>query len=325
MLPLSKSPAPTAPAYQPSGMTAEPESLAPAASSAASLGDWVRLLRPKQWVKNAFVIAPLLFSGRALQADAVLASLGTLALFCLLASGIYVLNDIVDRVADRSHPIKRNRPIASGRISPRTAAPVGVALVVAALWLGFVISPMVFAVGVAYLLLNIFYSIRLKHVVIVDVFCIAAFFLLRLLGGTAAIHVHASVWLLLCGGLLALYLGFAKRRHELVTLQARSSDHRAVLTEYSAAFLDQMSMVLLSVTVVSYIMYTLTSETAKAVGGEWLSYSTVFVLFGVFRYLFLVHRDQGGNPAETLLTDKPLLTVVVLWLLYCGGVLYRPF
>ena len=309
----------------------------------ATVRDWVELVRPWQWVKNAFVIAPLLFSGKATEPAAIIASLGALVMFCLLASGIYVLNDIADRVADRAHPTKRRRPIASGAISPATAAPVGALLLASALATGWAIAPAVALVAASYLALNVLYSFRLKHVVILDVFCIGAFFLMRLLGGAAAIGVKPSVWLLLCGGLLALYLGFAKRRHELLTLEKKSSDHRAVLGQYSAEFLDQMSMVLLAVTIVSYIMYTLTSDTAKLVGGERLSYSTVFVLFGVFRYLFLVHGPSAGvrraaaageaptmggttgNPTEALLTDRPLLAAVVLWLLYCGWVVYRPF
>jgi 4-hydroxybenzoate polyprenyltransferase len=320
---------PTLPLGTMNPLAAETSSVPPVVTQRATLRDWVQLVRPWQWTKNAFVVAPLLFSGHATMTSAILASLGALVMFCFLASSIYVLNDIADRVADRAHPTKRNRPIAAGRISPRSAAPVGFGLLIAALGIGWAISPMVALVAASYLVLNVFYSLRFKHVVILDVFCIGAFFLLRLLGGTAAIHVQPSVWLLLCGGLLALYLGFAKRRHELVTLEGKSSDHRAVLTHYSAEFLDQMSTVLLSVTIVSYIMYTLSSETAKLTGGERLSYSTVFVLFGVFRYLYLVHRQKGtshgGNPTETLLTDKPLLSAVLMWLMYCGWVVYRPF
>ena len=163
----------------------------------------------------------------------------------------------------------------------------------------------------------------IKHVVILDVFAISAFFVLRLLAGAAAVDVRPSVWLVLCGGLLALYLGFAKRRHEIVLLGEGSSDHRAVLSQYSTPFLDQLSVVLLAVTIVSYIMYTLESDTARQLGGESLSYSTVFVLYGVLRYLYLVHRRLDGNPSEILLTDKGLLLSVTLWVLYCGFVIYR--
>jgi 4-hydroxybenzoate polyprenyltransferase len=165
---------------------------------------------------------------------------------------------------------------------------------------------------------------RVKEIVVLDVFAIASFFVIRLLTGAAAVGVDPSVWLLLCGGLLALYLGFTKRRHELVLLGDESAGHRGVLSQYTPGFLDQMSMVLLSVTVVCYIMYTLESPTENAVGTNLLSYSTAFVLYGVFRYLFLVHQRNGGSPTETLLNDRQLLLVAAFWLVYCGLVIYRP-
>jgi len=288
----------------------------------AGIASWVRLLRPRQWTKNAFVLAPLLFSGRALSPGAELRAAVAFIAFSLLASSVYVFNDIVDRASDRAHPVKRRRPIASGEIPVPHAVVASVLLLAAALGLS-VLEPRVLPVLAAYLFINILYTFRLKHVVIVDVFAVASFFVLRLLAGAAAVEVVPSVWLLLCGGLLALFLGFAKRRHELLLLGDGSRDHRAVLSHYTMPLLDQLSVVLLSVTVVSYIMYTLTSKTAALVGSEALSYSTVFVLYGVFRYLYLVHRREGGDPAETLLTDRSLLTAVVLWFAYCAFIVYR--
>jgi 4-hydroxybenzoate polyprenyltransferase len=219
-------------------------------------------------------------------------------------------------------PDQRNRPIARaiGTVSPVRRRGAGGTAVVGSHW-----GVKLLGAAVAYLLLNCVYSVWIKHVVILDVFAISAFFVLRLVAGAAAVDVQPSVWLILCGGLLSLYLGFAKRRHELVLLGGSSSDHRAVLSQYSTAFLDQLSVVLLAVTIVSYIMYTLESETAKQVGGEALSYSTVFVLYGVLRYLYLVHKRLDGNPTDTLLTDKALLAAVILWVAYCGLVIYRPF
>ena len=287
---------------------------------------WARLFRPHQWVKNFFVLAPLLFSGKALDSAAQLRSLLAFLVFCGLASSVYIFNDVIDRDSDRAHPTKRSRPIAAGSIGVPQALLVAGLLLIASIASAFLVSPALGGIAVSYLALNILYSVWLKHVVIIDVFAISAFFVLRLLSGAAAVDVRPSVWLVLCGGLLALYLGFAKRRHELLLLgNGSAADHRAVLTEYSTAFLDQLSVVLLSVTIVSYIMYTLESETARAVGGEALSYSTVFVLYGVLRYLHLVHRREDGNPTDTLLTDKGLLAAVVLWVVYCGLVLYRPF
>jgi 4-hydroxybenzoate polyprenyltransferase len=295
-------------------------------ASTVSLADWLRLLRPRQWVKNSFVLAPLLFSGRLTDPASIALAIGAFLLFCLLASGIYCWNDVVDRVVDRAHPLKRDRPVAAGRIGVRAAASAGATLVTAALLGGFLLDTQLGLVVLLYLALNVVYSRALKSIVILDVFAIAAFFILRLLAGCAAIGVVPSVWLLLCGGLLSLYIGFAKRRHELALLGEDSSTHRAVLAHYDVALLDQMSVILLSVTVVAYIMYTLTSQTAAVTGRETLSYSTVFVLYGVFRYLFLVHgTGKGGDPTETLLTDRSLLIAVALWLGYCGWAVYRPF
>ncbi len=296
-----------------------------AARDGASLRDWVRLVRPAQWIKNFFVLAPLLFSGRVTHPESVVAAIEAFLVFCALASGVYAWNDVVDAAADRAHPVKRLRPVAAGRIDARQALAVGAVLLAGGVTAAFLLDAGLGWIALAYLAANVLYSRWLKHMVIVDVFVVAGFFILRLVGGSAAIDVHASVWLLLCGGLLALYLGFAKRRHELTLLGKGSTDHRSVLSHYSAEFLDQMSVVLLSATIISYVMYTLTSSTAVAVGSETLSYSTVFVLYGVFRYLYLVHHRNGGSPTETLLTDRALLVDVLLWLLYCGWVVYRPF
>jgi 4-hydroxybenzoate polyprenyltransferase len=295
-----------------------------AAGSTASLSDWVRLLRPPQWIKNLFVFGPLLFSGRAFNADALLDSVLAFIAFCLASSGVYAVNDVIDQEADRVHPVKRLRPVAAGRINARSAIVAGVALAASGIVVAWLVNPNVTLFVALYLAVNGLYMWRLKSVVVLDVFAIASFFVIRLLAGAAAVGVKPSVWLLLCGGLLALYLGFTKRRHELVLLGDSSADHRGVLSRYSAAFLDQMAMVLLSVTVVCYIMYTLESATANAVGTDMLSYSTVFVLYGVFRYLYLVHQREGGSPTQTLLNDRQLLIVVACWLIYCGLVIYRP-
>lgn len=301
------------------------EGLVTPAPAAAGAGAWVRLLRPAQWVKNVFVLAALLFSGRAVEGPAVAAAALAFVAFCLLSSCVYVLNDVVDREADRAHPTKRNRPVAAGQVGTGAAVGLGAGLGVVGLAVAWSVAPAVAWIGATYLLLNVAYSVRLKRVVLLDVFSLAAFFLLRILAGAAAVEVTPSIWLLLCGGLLALYLGFAKRRHELVLLGDGSTAHREVLEHYSPAFLDQMSGVLLAVTIVSYIMYTVFSETAVEVGSDLLVYSAVFVLYGVFRYLYLVHQREGGSPTETLLTDAAIVIDVLLWLAYCGWAVYRPF
>lgn len=298
-------------------------SVAGEAVALSPVRDWVTLLRPKQWVKNAFVLAPLLFGGRAGEGEAVVSAVLATALFSLLASGIYAMNDAYDAEGDRAHPRKRMRPVAAGRIPRRTATLVGAALAGFATLAAWGLDPAFGLVAATYVGVNVVYTLKLKEVVILDVFTIASFFLMRLLAGSAVVDVVPSIWLLLCGGLLALYLGFAKRRNELVTLGDGSSQHRLVLSKYGPEFLDQMSAVLLSVTVVAYIMYTLTSETAERVGSDRLSYSVVFVLYGVFRYLYLSHKGGGGgDPTETLLTDRPLIGSVMLWFAYCGWVIY---
>lgn len=296
----------------------------PPGASGDVIQQWIRLLRPTHWAKNLFVLMPLLFSGRATEPAAALDAVLAFLAFCLAASAVYAFNDVQDRENDRAHPVKRFRPVASGRISTSHAIAASGILAAAALALAFSVDVRVASWIAGYLGLNAMYSLWLKRVVLLDVFAIASFFVLRLLAGAAAVHVHPSVWLLLCGGLLALYLGFAKRRHELTVLGDTSADHRGVLAEYSAPFLDQISAVLLAVTVVSYIMYSLTSDTAARVGTEALSYGTPFVLYGVFRYLYLVHRRDRGTPTETVLSDRPLLIVVLLWTAYNAWVLYRP-
>ncbi len=289
------------------------------------LRDWVRLLRPAQWLKNGFALAPLLFSGRAPSRTAELLAAAAFLAFCAVSSAIYAFNDVADREQDRLHPVKCRRPVASGRIAPSHAVALGVVLLAVALFVAWRVAPGLLAAVVAYAVLNVVYTVKLKHVVLLDVFAIATSFVLRLVGGAAAIGVRPSEWLVLCGGLLALYLGFAKRRHEILTLAESSGGHRKVLTEYSPAFLDQMSGVLLGVTIVCYIMYTLTSETARQVGAVNLAYSTVFVLYGVFRYMYLVHRRDLGTPMDTIFTDRPLMVAVAAWLAYCFWVIYRPF
>lgn len=297
----------------------------PPASANPSLADWVRLFRPAQWVKNFFVLGPLVFSGRAFDPVSIRDALGAFVAFCLVSSGVYALNDVIDRDADRIHPSKRLRPVAAGRLSTRNAVTAGSGLILLALIVASFVGTQVALLIIVYLAINAAYMWRLKSIVVLDVFAIASLFVIRLLTGAAAVRVEPSVWLLLCGGLLALYLGFTKRRHELLLLGDVSSDHRSVLSGYSPAFLDQMATVLLSVTVVCYIMYTLESATANAVGTHLLTYSTVFVLYGVFRYLYLVHQRSGGSPTQTLLDDRQLLLVVAAWLIYCGLVIYRPF
>jgi 4-hydroxybenzoate polyprenyltransferase len=274
----------------------------------------VRSMRPSQWVKNSLIFAPLLFAQELGDPEAFLRVTLTFALFCLLSGGVYLINDILDRDKDRLHPFKRNRPIASGALPPSTAATAGATAIVVTIGTAFALGPKVVTVMAAYLLLNISYSLFLKHLVIIDVMTVATGFLLRVIVGALAIPVAISFWLLLCTGLLALFLGFGKRRHELVLLDAGATSHRPILREYSPYFLDQMISVVTTSTVVTYALYTMSPDVREKLGTDWLGLTIPFVLYGVFRYLYLIHqKSEGGDPSQTILTDRPLLANIFLW------------
>jgi 4-hydroxybenzoate polyprenyltransferase len=273
----------------------------------------VLALRPRQWAKNVFVAAALVFAGRLADPSAVLVVCGAFAVFCVLSSAVYLINDVRDRDADRLHPAKRRRPIASGEISPGTASALSVILAVAALFAAFRLSTRFGEVAAAYLVLNLAYSFGLKRVVILDVMMVATGFLLRALAGAVVIDVAISRWLVMCTGLLALFLGFAKRRQEVAALEGESLT-RPILKEYSLPFLDQMIAAVTGATVVAYSVYAFSPEVAQKLGTTHLGFTIPFVLFGIFRYLYLVHqRGIGENPTAVVLTDLPLVLDVLLW------------
>jgi len=270
-------------------------------------------LRPRQWVKNVFVFAALVFAGRLADPSSLLRVLGAFGVFCVLSSAVYLINDVRDREADRRHPHKRRRPIAAGEISPRFASAASLVLAGAALFAAFRLSSGLGAAALAYLALNLGYSFGLKKIVILDVMMVAAGFLLRALAGALVIDVEISRWLVLCTGLLALFLGFVKRRQEL-TAQDGGGETRAILKEYSLPFLDQMISVVTGATVVAYSLYAFSPEVAQKLGTGHLGLTIPFVLFGIFRYLYLVHqRGVGENPTVVVMTDVPLILDVALW------------
>lgn len=278
-----------------------------------SLPAYVKLARPQQWVKNAFVLPGLIF-GHALDdpEKVTVALLATLA-FCLMSSAVYVMNDLFDRERDREHPDKRHRPIASGAIGSRAGVLFGLVLGACALVLGFAASPMVAAILAAYGLLNVGYSLGLKRVPVVDVFIIAAGFMLRILAGTVGIGIEPSRWLLLCGFLVTLFLGFAKRRAELIRLADDAGKHRPVLDSYTESFLDAAILVCATGMLVAYGFYTVSTDTVVRHGTD-LTLTLPFVLFGTFRYLFLLrHRGGGGDPSNELLDDRWLLGSAAGW------------
>jgi 4-hydroxybenzoate polyprenyltransferase len=282
-------------------------------------------LRPEQWTKNLLVLAGVVFGGRLIEPHAAVIALAAFAIFCALSGAAYVFNDVADREADRNHPLKRERPIASGLLSATTALLVGLALGAAGVQAAFMIRTELGLVAGAYLTLMLMYSAALKHVVIVDVLTIAAGFVLRAIAGAVAVDVPIGHWLLVCTTLLALFLALSKRRHELTLLTEGATDHRRILEEYSPYLLDQMIGVVTSSTLIAYTVYATSADTAARLGTAKLGLTIPFVLYGIFRYLYLVHQKRGGgSPAAMLLTDRPLLVCVALWAAGVIALLYSP-
>jgi len=287
------------------------------------LGLVFKSMRPAQWTKNLLVFAGLVFAEKATDPALILRSTLAFAAFCLISSGVYIINDLLDAANDRLHPLKKDRPIASGRLS-RPAA-VGAALVVASagLVLGSLLRGHFMAVSYLYFFINLLYSLWLKRIVIIDVMIVALGFVLRVLGGTLAVEVHTSEWILICTFLLSLFLAFGKRRHELLVLENEATGHRDVLAHYSLYFLDQMISVVTPSTLICYTLYTLSPDTVAHVGSRGLVFTVPFVIYGIFRYLYLIHlRQRGGDPAALLVRDPWLLAAVVGWLVTAFTVLY---
>lgn len=283
-----------------------------------------RLLRSDQWVKNAFVFSGLLFSERLSDPKQAIAAIGAFVLFCAVASAGYLHNDIVDREADRAHPDKRHRPIAAGAVGIAAARVLQVALLALGLGGALLFDTAIFWLLSLYVVMNLAYSSTLKHIVVIDVMVIGVGFVLRVLVGCIAVGANASVWLLLCTFLLALFLGFGKRRHELILMGDRHDAHRPVLGNYGLKFLDQMIAVVSAVTIVCYIMYTVSPETEARHGNTNLVFTVPFVLHGLFRYDFLIYQQSdGGNPTGIVLRDWPLILTVVGWVASCVLILYR--
>jgi len=287
---------------------------------------FLRALRPRQWLKNGIIFAGIIFSQNLGDPKLDLLALWAFVLFCLLSSAVYLVNDLADLKRDRLHPTKRHRPLASG------ALPVGVGVVAAvvfgagALAASFALNASFGWLAAGYVALNLSYSFGLKHVVILDVFAVAVGFVIRAAAGAAAIEVTISPWFLICTILLALFLALSKRRHELVLLDASAGQHRRSLTEYSPYLLDQMIAVVTASTVVSYSLYTMSADTVEKFGTQNLVYTVPFVLFGIFRYLYLIHqKDEGGAPEKIPVSDVPMIATILLWLATAGLILYGPF
>ena len=275
----------------------------------------LRLMRPHQWVKNTFVFVGLLFGHAWHDHKLVVQVVISFAAFCMVSSAVYIINDIVDRDQDRRHPEKGRRPLASGQVSVMAAASLAGLLGVFGLGLAYGASKVVVVILVAYALMNIAYSFRLKHVVILDVFIIATGFMLRILAGTLGVGIPPSQWLLLCGLMVTLFLGFTKRRAEIIALSEDKIVHRKVLEHYSPVLLDKMIGITAAGLIMSYSLYTMSPDTVRIHGTPNLIYTVPFVMYGVFRYIYLLHHQRrGGDTSKDLVHDIHLLVVVCAWL-----------
>ncbi|HZR70236.1 MAG TPA: decaprenyl-phosphate phosphoribosyltransferase [Burkholderiales bacterium] len=284
--------------------------------------DLARLMRPHQWVKNGFVFIGLIFGHAWGVPELVLAAVLAAAGFSLAASAIYIVNDFADRARDRLHPTKRRRPLASGRVTPAAALALAAALAVSGGALAFAAGPKVLAVVTLYVLMNLGYTFGLKGVVILDVFIISAGFMLRILAGTLGIGVPPSQWLLLCGFLLTLFLGFTKRRAEMLALSGDMLAHRKSLSQYGGEMLDKLIGICGAGVIMSYSLYTMNPDTVRMHGTSALIYTVPFVVYGMFRYLYLLHRESAGtDTSRDLARDPHMLGAVGGWLLATVGMI----
>jgi len=281
-----------------------------------TLFELLRLMRPHQWVKNGFVFTGLLF-GHAWHDNSLVWQVVVAAMsFCLVSSSIYIVNDIADREQDKLHPAKRNRPLAAGTVSVASGIMLAFFLAVAAFAMALWVSGDTLLIVSCYAVMNLAYSFRLKHVVLLDVFIIAAGFMLRILAGTVGVDIPPSQWLLLCGLMVTLFLGFSKRRAEIIALTDEKSSHRKVLEHYSAILLDNLIVVTASGVIMSYSLYTMNPDTIRIQGTANLIYTVPFVMYGVFRYIYLLHHQSGGgDPSRDLARDSHMLGVVGGWLI----------
>jgi len=283
-------------------------------------------LRLGQWTKNLLVFAPLLFAVKLFDFQSVARATGGFAVFCALSSVVYLINDVMDREGDRQHPRKRLRPIAAGDLSVSAALLTAALLATTALAGASLMGWRFAAVAASYVALQTLYSVALKHIVIIDALTLSIGFVLRAIAGAVVIDVVISHWLFVCTILLALFIALAKRRHELVLLADGAASHRPILDEYSAYLLDQMIAVVTASTLIAYIFYAISPETEQKFGTSWLGLTIPFPLYGIFRYLYLVHRREGGgSPSDLLLNDRPLLACVTLWVIAVVLIVYHPF
>jgi len=283
----------------------------------------IQLLRIQQWVKNVFILFPLIFSGRLYQTDRLLDCLVTFIGFCFIASSVYILNDFLDKAQDRLHPKKSNRPLAQNKLTAPSIILLVLVVMGLGLWTCLHVDAVILYSAVVYVLLHLFYNFYAKKIVILDVIFVAAGFQIRIWAGSFAAGVLPSEWLQLCVFLLALFLGFTKRRHEISTLKEKAWEHRSVLAHYTIYLLDQIIIICSTLTIVFYGLYAISSDIVLRTGNHNMVYSMGFVIYGIFRYLYLVHvKKMGDDTGEIIFSDKFLLASILLWIAFVLGVLY---
>lgn len=282
----------------------------------------LQALRAQQWIKNLFIFAPLLFSQNLTNKPLLLLTIRAFVAFCMISSAQYIFNDIKDLEDDRAHPVKCRRPLASRRMKRGTAIALLIGMGVGGMLVAATINLSFLLIAAGYFVLQVLYTLWLKHIVILDVFIIAAGFLIRVVAGGLAIAVEVSSWLLICTILLSLFLALGKRRYELTLLQEGAADHRPILREYNTYLLDQMISVVTASTFVAYCLYTISAETVEKFGTKNLIFTIPFVLYGIFRYLYLIHQKaEGGTPEALVIRDKPLLIDIFLWVITAALIL----
>lgn len=284
---------------------------------------YILAIRPRQWTKNLLLFAGIIFAQKFFESDAIIKSFTAFINFCMLSASIYLVNDIKDIETDRAHPEKKHRPIASGKISVGTAWVYFTIMAVLAIGLAYTLGIKYFTVAMIYFVVMLLYSFKLKHIVIMDLMIIAGGFVARAVAGAFAVDVMISSWLLVCTTSLALFLVIAKRRHEVILLGEDAISHRKILEEYGEKFLDQMTPVVTATTVLTYMFYTVDSETVTKFGTNHLIFTTPFVLYGIFRYLYIVYqKNMGGRPEEILLSDPPMIIAIILWVVTAMIIIY---
>ena len=285
--------------------------------------DLIKLLRINQWIKNGFILFPLIFSGQLYQIHRLAGSWLTFVGFCFISSSVYIINDFMDAKNDRLHPQKSQRPLAQQKFSTLEVFLMIFIIMTTGFFLCWKADAMIFFMAILYVVLHLIYNFYTKQVVLLDVIFIAAGFQIRVWAGSFAAQVLPSVWLQLCVFLLALFLGFTKRRHEIASLKNHAVEHRSVLAHYTTYLLDQIIIICSTLTIVFYGLYAISPEIISRLGNHNLAYSMSFVIYGIFRYLYLVHvKKSGGDPGELIFSDKPLMMNIFLWIIYIIYLLY---